>query len=325
MEQCYCVVLHAILDDTSEQPAEEAYADLGALAARLSSHKMAEPSGHSNSSSPDPGVPSTAAGLAAAAAAHARSAAGSPAPGESEPQQQQQQQQPPSALSMAVGGGDDSMDGSPVAWKIGTRKRTLFAGYVSFRQILDFINNSRSGNLLEAILGGSGAQTDKVVMTGPGGTGRAEVAVTKLMGQVRPGSRGASSTGNGSVGGNMGGMGRRGGSSSSHGGLAADKATDGKQLLGGGGAEGSLVDEPGSSSEQEDSGSVQSVKSRGSLLERGLFRARQVATGIQKAVAEMNSTGSLASLGQSQCSMQCSLMLLRLPVRYIAREVLEAV
>jgi hypothetical protein len=223
---------------------------------------------------------------------------------------------------MAVGGGDDSMDESPVAWKIGTRKRTLFAGYVSFKQILDFVSNSRSGNLLEAILGGAGAQTDKVVMTGPGGTGRAEVAVTKLMKAGRPLSRGASSTGNGSVGG------RNDGCGSSHGGVATDKAADLKQVLGSGTGDGSSLEEPSSSStEQVDASTGQSGRSgqqRGSLLERGLFRARQVATGIQRAVAEMNATGSLSALGQTQCSMQCALMLLKLPVRYIAREVLEA-
>ncbi|KAF8071144.1 hypothetical protein HT031_001226 [Scenedesmus sp. PABB004] len=56
--------------------------------------------------------------------------------------------------------------------------RTLFAGYVSYGQICDFVGAGGRGRGLLGGLLGRARGADKVVMTGPGGVGRCEVAVT---------------------------------------------------------------------------------------------------------------------------------------------------
>jgi hypothetical protein len=151
---------------------------------------------------------------------------------------------------------DDSGSG---AWQIGTHKRTLFAGYVSFQQILDFMEgSSRTGrSLLDSWLKTPKApQKDKVVMTGPGGMGRCEVAVTKT--EV-PGA--ASNSSSSSL------IGQQGQQQNSPGAVVG-------QQLSAGGAE------------------------RQGLLQRGLQRARFVATGVQQALdvlSDLQSAGGSAS------------------------------
>jgi hypothetical protein len=106
----------------------------------------------------------------------------SSAPASAEQHQHQQPRLPP-PLGASSGGGSLPDGASPSAWRIGTRQRCLFAGYVSYDQIVNFIAASRGPGrgLLEALLGPSGdAARDKVVMTGPGGVGRAEVAVKRM-------------------------------------------------------------------------------------------------------------------------------------------------
>lgn len=122
-QQCYCVVLHALLD-SSILPAHS-----GMIAQSVQ----------------------TAALL-----------------------KQQQQQQHDLLLQQQSSGGT-----VPSA----RRRLLLFAGYVSHAQVDAFLEDSSRGRgLLGALLRTRGAagQQDSVTMTGPGGVGRAEVAVTRV-------------------------------------------------------------------------------------------------------------------------------------------------
>ena len=91
-----------------------------------------------------------------------------------------------------VDGRSSAIEGSPgpragsitEEWSISTRRKVLFAGYVSYTQIMDFMNANHQRSILNALLGAASASSitpniDKVLMSGPGGIGRAEVAVTK--------------------------------------------------------------------------------------------------------------------------------------------------
>jgi hypothetical protein len=142
--------------------------------------------------------------------------------------------------------------------------------------------NSRNGrSLLDSWLKAPKApQKDKVVMTGPGGMGRCEVAVTKT--EVP----GAASNSSSSL------SGQQGQQQSSPG------AVVGQQSSGGGG-------------EQQRQG----------LLQRGLQRARVVATGVQQALV----LSDLQPAGGGASNMLCALMTLRLPVHYLVQELLAAV
>jgi hypothetical protein len=329
VDNCYCVVLHAMLDSgtaSSCPPAAAsgalAYPDLGALSARLGGGKQP----------PTPAAePSTSAAPASATSGSGGQAdAGSGAPDTARLAERLQQARLagspvaaagtpavagpalPGIATATDGGGDSaaagpgsaaaaaaaaalgvasptasdaagSLPGSPAAWQIGTRKRTLFAGFVSYGQILEFMAGNRKGGLVSSILGGGGGpQKDKVVMTGPGGTGRAEVAVVKLERAAPPGADAGGAAG-GSAGG---GLYRSNSSSSTGGGAGAGPQPDG----GGGNRLGGL-----------------------------LQRARQLAVGVQKAISDMDTPAGVA-----RCNMQCALMQLKLPVSYLAQELLEA-
>jgi len=313
-DHCYCVVLHAVLDDYAGGGSEGGPmtplcdVDDRALSTRLSSGGGAFGSVGGAGMGAEHAQHGGAAGLAAAA----------------EQQQQQQAELPPlpaapspirtasgltsstatatantttaaaaaaadpaRAPSSAGGAGGShpgdatAAGGSPSAWRITTRQRCLFAGYVSYEQIVAFIAHSRgpARNLLETILGSppEGAK-DKVVMTGPGGVGRAEVAVTRL----EPGSE-ATSNATGSA------------AAAANGGKGSAWPAAPQAAAGGGGG-------------------------GGGLLQRGFSRARQVATGLHKVL-----TADGGGAAEGPWNVRCALMMLRLPVEHLAREVLEGV
>lgn len=330
-DKCYCVVLHAVLD-SYEQAADHHYPDLAAahasssrqassINASGSSEQLQQPhhqrdnaaGGHAAALA---AVASAAADSAAAAAAAAvASAGGAPAsPG-----------RPPGAAAAAAASSRDNSGGgastgSPLSWQIGTQRRTLFAGYVSYAQILDFMDSSaRSRTLLDALMGSKAGQQDKVVMTGPGGVGRCEVAVKKVQDSSREqGSRsssfsaaGGSSHGGSAAAAGAAGAAARAGSSHSNGSSSGGAS---KQALGSSGG--------GSSGEQQAPAAAphpqqqQQQQQRG-LLQRGLQRARMLAGGMQQVLSDINSGGG-------GCNMNCALMLLKLPVSYLARELLDA-
>jgi hypothetical protein len=177
---------------------------------------------------------------------------------------------------------DDSGSG---AWQIGTHKRTLFAAYVSFQQIVDFmVGSSRNGrSLLDSLLKTPKAPLkDKVVMTGPGGMGRCEVVVTKLDAPAAPPSSASSS--------------------------------------------GHRHQQQGPAVEQQQgaaaAGGDQQQRGGGGLLQRGLQRARFVASGVQQALDVLS---ELQPNEGGASTMLCALMTLRLPVQYVAQELLAAV
>lgn len=268
MSKCYCVVLHAVLD--MHDSSADLQPDLTDVTARLSSQTHISASNISSA--------------------------------QQEPQQQQQQtvgvsqpssngssstRPPPDAdapVSLPAHHSSTDESGSG-AWQIGTHKRTLFAGYVSFQQILDFMEgNSRNGrSLLDSWLKAPKApQKDKVVMTGPGGMGRCEVAVTKT--EV-PGATTNSSS----------------------------SSLSGQQMQ--------QQSSPGAAVGQQSSGGGGEQQRQG-LLQRGLQRARFVATGVQQALDVLS---DLQPAGGSASNMACALMTLRLPVHYLVQELLAAV
>jgi hypothetical protein len=210
---------------------------------------------------------------------------------------------------------------SPLGWQIGTQRRTLFAGYVSYAQILDFMDSSaRSKTLLDALMGSKAGQQDKVVMTGPGGVGRCEVAVKKVQDSKEQGSRSSSFS-------TAGGSSHRGSTSA-----AADAAQLAAAGAGGSHSNSSSStgvsrqavgsSSGGSTGEQQAPAAAQQQQQqrpqqqRG-LLQRGLQRARMLASGVQQALSDINSNGG-------GCNMNCAMMLLKLPVSYLARELLDA-
>ncbi|KAI8473865.1 MAG: hypothetical protein J3K34DRAFT_518589, partial [Monoraphidium minutum] len=247
-------------------------------------------------------IRTASAAVAAASSAAGSSSGGAAAPGAGPG--------PPSA----AGSGGGAAAASPGGWRIGTRQRCLFAGYVSYEQIVEFIAQSRgpARNLLDALLGGAAPPSgrDKVVMTGPGGVGRAEVAVTRVaeaQGGGGGGGGGRAPGGGGGGGGSQHGGGGRGGGGggSEHGG--------GGKGPGGGDGDGGF----------------------GGLLQRGFSRARQAAAGLGRALQaelagappEYGGGGEAGGGGGggSEWRVQCALMLLKLPVDHLARELLEAV
>jgi hypothetical protein len=267
--RCYCVVLHALLE-AHEPSAGSSPPDAAGAAARASSQQQGGRGGGGS---------------------------GGSWPGDTHQQQQQQKQQqqqpPPSAVGAAGDGAAaapraqhaDAPGAAPLpgrhssadegsslhSWRIGSaRKRTLFAGYVSYEQIATFLEGSGPAGrrLLEALVSkGSGAHTqrDRVVMTGPNGVGRCEVAVTKLVQQQQQ-----------------------------------------QQEGGAGGVAGAA--QPQQQQQQQ----------------RGLLqRAWQAAAGVQQALDALSAVRPGASSGP--CSMLCALMTLRLPVGFLAQELLEAV
>jgi hypothetical protein len=178
------------------------------------------------------------------------------------------------------------------AWQIGTHKRTLFAGYVSFQQVQDFMeSSSRNGrSLLDGWLKAPKApQKDKVVMTGPGGMGRCEVAVTKL---EAPAAAGAASSSGSSL-------------------ATQPQGTGGPGQQQGQGLQGAAQQQQ----------QPQGVGAGQGLLQRGLQRARVVASGVQQALDVL----SELQPGPAASHMLCALMSLRLPVHFLAQELLAAV
>lgn len=295
-DKCYCVVLHAILG--SYDHAAEPYPELGAEALHISSSKQASTSRqqqHPLDTVLGSGTGSTGIGTGIG---DGRQAAGGDSAGA----------QPPSAVAVAAGGAGSregsgaGASGSPMGWQIGTRRRTLFAGYVSYSQILDFLESSaRSKSLLDTLMGSKAGQQDKVVMTGPGGVGRCEVAVTTL----EQNSRSNSGTPSGSQ----------------HSGAASDAAAAAK-LSSDGGNGGSSSSGGGSGStavhpQQQASIPQQQRQQPRGFLQRSLQQARTLASGVQQALSDINSGAA--------CNMMCAMMLLKLPVSYLARELLDAV
>lgn len=278
MSRCYCVVLHAILD-THETTADQT--DVTELAAQLSNQaRLYQDSSSSCTTSQQQqqqqDAPPQHDGSATSTTTH------------------QQQPHPSSTAPARTSSTDGSSSG---AWQIGTQKRTLFAGYVSFQQILDFMeSNSRNGrSLLDSWLKGpKAAQKDKVVMTGPGGMGRCEVAVTKM---ERPAP-----------------------SSSSSGTASSLSAQQQQQQRPSPPAANRSLQSAGEQLGQAVGLSEQQQQRQG-LLQRGLQRARVVASGVQQAL------DVLSELQPSGCdvNMLCALMTLRLPAHYLAQELLAAV
>jgi hypothetical protein len=296
-EHCYCVVLHALLDGCG--------AGSGGGAWRPSAEG------------------SEAAGLAVQQQQQEQQQEQEQQENQQQEQRQQQQQAGTSgAEGRAVstsgggggGGGSSASDAPGDAWRIGTRRRCLFAGYVSYEQIVDFIAQSRgpTRNLLDALLGPQpNGGKDRVVMTGPGGVGRAEVAVTRLAETPAARSGGGDASG---------GAAASGGGKGSSGGLADAQEQPPQQQR----------QEPGGSG-----GSGGGALGVGGLLQRGFMRARLVASGLQKALEAEFAGGPAAAggTGSGEASgggaggggwrVQCALMLLKLPVEHLARELLE--
>lgn len=278
VSRCYCVVLHAVLDMHDDAAADSQQAD---LAARLSRQTRLDSNGSGTTGEQHPQAApqhhtsnGNASSSGAAAATQQQSEAGTTAP---------------AAAPARHSSTDESASST---WQIGTHKRTLFAGYVSFQQIQDFMDSSSSSrngrSLLDSWLKGPKAPLkDKVVMTGPGGMGRCEVAVTKM--EQPPATTS--------------------GSSSSSSSLAAQQGP----LQRGAGQQAAV---PG------DAQQLQQPQGQGQgLLQRGLQRARVVASGVQQAL------DVLSELQPSPAAshMLCALMTLRLPVHFLARELLAAV
>lgn len=247
-DRCYCVVLHAILDHDNQPAADP---EIGAAPASTASTGAAVAAGasrsqqHSHNVDCHTTITSNQTALAAAATA-------------------------------GDAGRTNNGDESPKSWQIGTRRRTLFAGYVSYGQILDFIDtNSRYTTLINAFWGAKGPQQDKVVMTGPGGVGRCEVAVKKVAQQ--PSTGGLSMARPASAGG------------------SSDKPLR---------------------IETSEATAVQQHQQRG-LLQKGLHKARSFASGVQQALSDV-------SMESTSYNTQCALMLLKLPVTFLATELLKA-
>lgn len=266
-------MLHAILDGSSATASAEpgTYSDLEAVAARLGSNKLAGPS--LSSHSPKSGI--------AGSQLHTNTSNTNTHTSQAQISSADSPQPHTSSMSAAHDGHGSSRggsgDGSQAEWQISTRKRTLFAGYVSFAQIQDFLAGSRNKSIFDLLGSGNSTHKDKVIMTGPGGVGRAEVAVAKL-------DRGAL--------------------------VSADQHATSSQPA--------ALQQDGSSGSNPVLQGVQ--QQQGSLPRQGfLSRARQMASGLQKAVADLN--GSVG--GVPNCKMQCALMLLKLPVTYLAQELLD--
>lgn len=284
--RCYCVVLHAILDlqdsSTIDMP------DGADVAAHLSTHsKQDTHSSTGNTADQQQSLQQQQQATDSVCAATGAAACEQPAP-------------PAAAAAAAagVGGRSSSTDDGSGAWKIGTHKRTLFAGYVSFQQILDFMEGSSSRNgtarsLLDALglKAPKAPQKDKVIMTGPGGMGRCEVAVTKLERPVTSNSSTASSAGS----------------------FAA------QQQRGGGGGGAAAADSPAAAAAGREQQQQQG------LLQRGLQRARVVASGVQQALDVLSELQPSVQAASSTTNMLCALMTLRLPVHHLAQELLAAV
>lgn len=275
VSRCYCVVLHAVLD-MHDSTADLQQADLGAdMAARLSSQATlnanSTSSGHTQHQQPSPVQQQHGTSTSAAAT---------------------QQADAPDAPAPSLPARHSSTDESSGAWQIGTHKRTLFAGYVSFQQVQDFIESSnRNGrSLLDGWLKAPKApQKDKVVMTGPGGMGRCEVAVTKL---EAPAAAGAASSSGSSL-------------ASQPQGTGGPSQQQGQEVQ-------------GAAQQQQQ---TQGVGAGQGLLQRGLQRARVVASGVQQALDVL----SELQPGPAASHMLCALMTLRLPVHFLAQELLAAV
>jgi hypothetical protein len=326
-DKCYCVVLHAVLD-SYDHAADHHYPDLEAAHAqssRQASSANANATG-SNGQLQQPhhqrgdtaggetaalaAVASSSAGSAAAAAAAAVASAGGA------PASPSRHQGAAAAANSRDNSGGGASAGSPLGWQIGTQRRTLFAGYVSYAQILEFMDSSaRSKTLLDALMGSKAGQQDKVVMTGPGGVGRCEVAVKKVQdGSTEQGSRSSSfsaaggSSHGGSAAADTAAAAARAGSSHSR---SSSSGGASKQAVGSSGG--------GSSSELQVPAAAphpQQQQQRG-LLQCGMQRARMLASGMQQVLSDINGGGG-------SCNMNCALMLLKLPVSYLARELLDA-
>jgi hypothetical protein len=164
---------------------------------------------------------------------------------------------------------------------------------VSYAQILQFLDVcARNKNVFGGVWMGlsSSEQRDKVVMTGPGGVGRCEVAVTKRQRQQpRTAQQQAAQLPQ-----------QQQAASSS----VAIEAGSGR------------ISDSSSNPEQQQQ---QQQPPPGSFFQRPLLqRARMLASGLQRALSNAPNEGPSFSL-------LCALMLMRLPVQYLAHELLEAV
>lgn len=160
--ECYCVVLHVVVEEsTGRLPHPPAPPDLHTLAARLKGLHTGDPRHVRHLSAP--------------------MALGSTADVTGQGHDSPVALNNPNASVPSTPASPASVQ-SPTTWQISTRRRTLFAGFVSHEQIVDFIRAHNHQSLVETFFGGGagGQKASKVVMSGPGGIGRAEVAVTRL-------------------------------------------------------------------------------------------------------------------------------------------------
>ncbi|KAF6250398.1 hypothetical protein COO60DRAFT_1647137 [Scenedesmus sp. NREL 46B-D3] len=329
-DKCYCVVLHAVLD--SYEQAADRYPDLEGM--HTPSSKQASSANeditnerHEQAQKQQDGAAGgQAAALAAAASAAADSAAASAAAAVASAgniaAQHSRQPGTAAAAAAAVNSRDNSGGGasasSPLSWQIGTQRRTLFAGYVSYAQILEFMDSSaRSRTLLDALMGSKAGQQDKVVMTGPGGVGRCEVAVKKVQDSKEQASRSSSSSaaGGSNHGGSAAAAAAAAEANSSHSHSSSSGGMN-KQAVGSSGGGSSREQQASAATHPQVQQQKQQQQQRG-LLQRGLQRARVLASGVQQALSDLNSSGG-------SCNMNCAMMLLKLPVSYLARELLDA-
>lgn len=263
-DRCYCVVLYAILDSFENTAAGGS--DPGSDRFPASFNSSRQPASQAS-------IQPQQKANNASRVADTSQAAGPEA----------------SIASSAIAEGAQAVDNSTAddgsgTWQIGTHRRTLFAGYVSYTQILDFLNSSRSNRtLFDAFWSGkSSSQQDKVVMTGPGGVGRCEVAVKKMImikdDMVAVNSQQAGESMN----------------------MAAATAA----VSGSNSSIGRQVE-------------VAAAAKQKGLLQIGLNRARGFAAGVQQALSDVTPDNGCVN-------MQCALMLLKLPVDFLARELLNA-
>lgn len=190
------------------------------------------------------------------------------------------------------------------------------AGYVSHGQIAMFLSSSKQQSFMDKLRGVQVQQRnrDKVVMSGPEGVGRAEVAVTKLgASEPAPDPVGLSSK-DSSASGSLSRMGSTAPAMGSRPGSFRAGADSGRVQTP------SPVPPPGSTSGTGPAGSSPLAERASSLLGRARAAVKQVAENVSKAVAEQGEEGR----AEQPQRMQCALMQLMMPVDQLTSTYLDA-
>jgi hypothetical protein len=179
------------------------------------------------------------------------------------------------------------------------------AGYVSHGQIATFLSSSKQQSFMDKLRGVQVQQRnrDKVVMSGPEGVGRAEVAVTKMgTSEPAPDPVGLSSKDSSAPG-----MGSRPASFRA----GADSARVQTP---------SPVPPPSGTGSNGAAGGGPLAERASSLLGRARAAVKQVADNVSKAVAEQGEEGR----AEQPQRMQCALMQLMMPADKLTTTYLDA-